>query len=80
MTKTSNISDFLKYKKAKIIVKDLEVLNKKLSGIYQELYPYKKYVPVRELLKTVTDSKTIISLHLKKNKTIVNNKGIDEEV
>lgn len=77
----SEISDFNKFKRAKKIVKELEVVIKILSLAQTGLKPFRDYTSLQETLLCIEDSKTILEIHLNHQKQILKDKGnvINEE-
>lgn len=75
---TPKIYDLQKYKRAKIIVKDLQVIIPILIKSYDALKPYMKYRPVLEVLNYLSDSKLILEVHLRNEKKIIDNNGLSE--
>lgn len=77
----TNLNDFNKYKKAKIIVKELSNLLKIIDLSIIAMKPYKKYTSVDETLLCLEDNKTILGIHLDHQKQILKNKGsVENEV
>lgn len=71
----SNTYDFNKVKKAKRIVKELEVVIKILTLAKNGLKPFRDYTSLQETLLCIDDSKTILEIHLNHNKQILKEKG-----
>lgn len=71
----NEVNDFNKYKRAKIITKELEkvlnIINLSLKG----LKPFRKYTSISETLLCLEDSKSILEIHLEHQKKILENKG-----
>jgi hypothetical protein len=72
----SKIADFKLYKKAKRIHKDLTELIEILTISSKYLTKFNKYAIIKELLKDISIKKSILLLHAKKYKSIIDNKGI----
>jgi hypothetical protein len=71
----TNISDLNKYKTAKLIVNDLHGIIHLLNNCKRDLTSYHKYLPVQDVESVITNSLTLINLHLNKYQDILNNKG-----
>lgn len=75
----NEVHDFNKLKKAKRIVKELEIVMKILNLAYAGLKPFRDYNSLQETLLCIYDSRTILQIHLDANKQILKNKGqVDE--
>lgn len=73
------INDITKYKKAKLLTKDLEKLIVILKQTKKDLAPYKKYYGMSDLLINIIDSQIYFQIHLDEQRSILNCKGeIDE--
>ena len=69
------IHNITEYKKAKIIVKDLEKILKIIQATEMSLRAYDKYRPVQYILTTISESKPIVELYLETHRIIVETKG-----
>lgn len=69
------VNDLAKYKKAKIVVRDLEQILKILGLSLKGLKPYKKYTSLSETMMALEDSRTILEVHLEHHKRILETKG-----
>lgn len=67
-----------KYKLAKVICGDLELILKVVNLSLRGLEPYRPYTPVRRLIESLKEEKSILESHLEKQKKIKKEKG--EEV
>jgi len=72
------IQSLTKYKKSKLIVKELVEVNKILRSTIKALLPYNKYTPVKNILSYIVQEKVILDLHLKKQKEIFASKGLEK--
>lgn len=72
------IVNFNNYKRAKILVKDLSGLTEALHKAYIELMKYGKYVPAKEVRKTIKEQLNVINIHLPKYKKILEKKGEED--
>jgi len=73
MAKTVN--DLSEYRKAKIIIKDLDVILKIINLSISALHHYSKYAPVNLIISTLQTNKTLLEIHYNKYKRIVETKG-----
>lgn len=71
----TNLNDFNKYKKAKLIVKELTNLLKIVDLSIKAIKPYTKYTSVGETLLCLQDNHTILSIHLEHHQQVLKNKG-----
>lgn len=71
--------DFNKYKKAKIIVSELETLLKIIDLSIKGITPFKKYNSISETLMCLNDNKTILDIHLNHYKKVIETKGSVDE-
>ena len=71
----SNLHDFNKLKKAKVIVRELTTLLKIVELSINGMTPFRKYSSIQETLACLQDNKTILSIHLEHHKQILANKG-----
>ena len=72
---TTNLNEHKSYKKAKLIVKDLTAIMDILNNTSAALVPYRRYVPIKTILKTLDSEKMLVRMFLKKYTDIMNNKG-----
>lgn len=72
------IQNLTKYKKSKLLTKELVEVNKILRITIKALLPYNKYTPVKNILSYIVQEKIVLDLHLKKQKKIFENKGLEE--
>lgn len=73
-----SINNLHKYKKAKVIVKDLENIVKAMNLSIQALSYFGKYIPVAESISVLQCNKTLLEIHLAKQKKIVDTKGRED--
>jgi len=71
----SNINNLHSYKKAKVIVKDLEQVINAMDLSIRALVHFSKYIPVRESVSILENNKTLLEIHLNKQRKIIANKG-----
>lgn len=69
------IIDLTKYKKSKIIVEDLQSIIYTLENCYKDLYRYRKYKPISDLLSKLKAEKALLKLYYKKYKLYLDSKG-----
>lgn len=67
--------DFGKYKKSKVVVKELTTLLKIIELSISGIAPFKKYTSISETLLCLQDNKTILEIHLQHHQQILKNKG-----
>lgn len=72
------INDLHKYKKSKIIVKDLEKVKELFSKFIKDMMPYTKYSPVQDAFREIHNSMTWTEIHLAHQKRILDSKGTEE--
>jgi DNA-binding ferritin-like protein len=70
---TTNIQEFKTKRKIKKAIDELSEIQKLLSVSLQGFSVYKKYTPVKEVLRSILDNKAIVDLYLKKFKKILEN-------
>lgn len=70
------IHNITEYRKAKIIVKDLERILKILEAAETSLRAYDKYRPVQYILTTMVSEKNILKVYLESHRLIIDNKGL----
>ena len=63
------------YRKAKVVVKDLEKALKLLKATQAGLSNYKNYKPIRAILTTINEEIIFVKLALDKYKIILETKG-----
>lgn len=69
------VSDLIKYKKSKVVFNDLIAIRKHLEDCIIKLEKYKQYMPVKESLAVLRDSKTIIDIHYSTHKRVIESLG-----
>ena len=67
----TDLEEYKQYKKAKLIVKDIEIILPYLAGIKKTLANYYKYVPVKNVFTSIVDNQAILNAALKKYKKII---------
>jgi len=75
----SNISNLDNYKRAKVIVKELQEVIKVMSLTIRALTFFKKYKTVMETVGLLKDNKVLLEIHLAKQKRIIELKGLEED-
>jgi Fe2+ or Zn2+ uptake regulation protein len=75
----TKVYDLQKYKRAKLIVKDIQSILPVIIKSYESLKPYMKYRTVMDTLDVLNDSKLILEIHLKNEKKIIDNNGLSED-
>lgn len=70
------IDEYKQYKRAKILVSDLEKIIRIINLSISALHHFSKYAPVNQIISTLQTNKTILEIHLNKYKKIVENKGV----
>lgn len=73
------VNDLTKYKKALLYVKELDKLKQSMTKALSDLEPYKKYIPAQECIEVLSNSLTIVNVHLNHQKKIVETKGQKNE-
>lgn len=74
------IFDAFKYKKAKTLVEDISEILSLLDVFLPLLMKYKKYTPVKHIINSTLDAKSLLTNHLRKQREIVRLKGqVDEK-
>lgn len=68
-------NDLVKYKKSKILVKDLLDLIALLEKAQKDLKPYSKYNGISDILTRIYDTRSLMLIHLNKQKKIMESKG-----
>lgn len=74
----SNVYNLQKYKRAKTIVKELQIVLPILKSSYTALKPYIKYRAVMECINTIHDAEIILETHLRNEKKVISNNGLEE--
>jgi hypothetical protein len=74
--KTVNLTTYSTRKKAELIVSDLEAIIKITNQFAEQLVKYRKYIPVREILKEVGSQKLLIRMFHKKYSDVMNENKI----
>lgn len=69
------IYNLTEYRKAQVVVKDLEKALTILKATQISLKTYSKYVPVKHILTTISQEKEFLKLHLERYKIILETKG-----
>lgn len=67
--------DFGKYKKSKVVVKELTTLLKIIELSISGITPFTKYNSIPETLMCLRDNKIILEVHLQHHQNIIKNKG-----
>jgi len=70
-----NIHDITKIKKAKLIVKELEMALQVIELSIVGLKPFKKYTGIKETIYSLNDNKETLNFHLEEWTEILNSKG-----
>lgn len=65
---TTNIQEYKTKRKIKKVIEELTEVQKLLSITLQGFSVYKKYTPVKEILRSILDNKALVDLYLKKFK------------
>lgn len=71
----NNLSDFKKYKKAKVQIEHLESILKALDLSLRAFKLFQVYTPVDRIVSVMQVEKKILENYLKEQKEVVNNKG-----
>lgn len=71
---SNEVIDLKEYKKAKVLVKELEELIKIINLSINALSMYKKYVPVMECISMLQSNKTILEIHYHRYKRLIEKK------
>lgn len=74
----NNISSLTKYRRAKIIIKDLAIAIRTMNLAIDALSYFSKYIPVMETISVLQNNKTLLEIHLNKQNKILKNKGKEE--
>ena len=70
-----SIHNITEYKKAQVIVKDLEKVLMVLNATEASLMNYDRYRPVSHILTTLSNEKILLELYLEQYKLVVETKG-----
>jgi len=73
------VSSLKKYRLAKKLVDDLETMVSLLNETKAKLKPYRHYYPMRTILENIVRNQEILSVHLKRQKLVITNKGNVED-
>lgn len=69
------IHNITEYKKALVIVKEIEKIIKVLNATESSLRTFEKYRPVQSILTTILQEKSLLQIYLEQYKIIVETKG-----
>lgn len=72
---TINLNEYKNHQKAVLIVNDLSAIIKILNSLSESLMPYRKYVPVKAILKTLEAERMVLRMFLKKYTDILNDEN-----
>lgn len=72
---TTNINDLQKYKRAKVVVKELKYGITLIDVAIKGFEKIKKYTAIQAVLLELKDAKAILSIHLENHQQIIKNKG-----
>lgn len=72
------VNNLDKYKRAKYLVKELETVLSLINKAYEDLKPYKLFNPVVQSLNALGDSRSIVQIHLRKERRVLESKGKEE--
>lgn len=72
-----SINNITKYKKAKILTKQLSEALANVNKSIELLEIFKKFSPVQDSLWSLKDSKQILQIHLNIQKDILDKKGLE---
>lgn len=70
-----SIYNITEYKKAQVVVKDLEKVLKIINATEVSLSNYKKYKSVLYILTTLNNEKSLLEIYLEQYKIILETKG-----
>ena len=73
-----SLNDIHKFKKAKVLTKELEHIVSIINNAVLQLENYKKYIVVRDSVDMLKESKQMLEIHIKTQKLIIENKGLIE--
>ena len=68
----TNLKQYKNIKRAKAITNDLELILNIINNNIKLLNPYKKYIPVKDVLGNLQENYKLIDLYYKKYKEIAN--------
>lgn len=71
----TNIKDYTRYKKSKIIAEDLLEVVAILNNTIKQLEPYTKYKYIGTCIRMLHDSEVYLNVHLKRHVKVVEQKG-----
>lgn len=71
----TNLTDYKNKKKVTILHKELSDAVTKLSASIELLKGHTKYIPVQESISVLSNSRTLLEIHLFKCKKILDEKG-----
>lgn len=69
------IYNITEYKKAQVIVKDLEKVIKVINAAETSLISHDRYRPVAHILTTLSNEKALLQIYLEQYKVILETKG-----
>lgn len=69
---TINLNEYKNYQKALLIINDLNAILKILNTLSEALIKYRKYIPVKAVLKVIEAERMILKMYLKKYTDIIN--------
>lgn len=72
---TTNINDLQKYKRAKVVVKELKYGITLIDVAIKGFEKIKKYTAIQAVLLELRDAKAILEIHLDSHMKIIENKG-----
>lgn len=67
--------DLHKYQRSIKLTKDINTILIKLNNALSSLEEYKHYNPVKDIIRSMENNKTILEIHLNKERHIMKNKG-----
>lgn len=70
-----SLFNITEYRKAKVIVKELDKALKLINAAEASLKNYAKYRPVYNILTTIVSEKPFLEIYLEQNKIILETKG-----
>lgn len=74
---TVKVNDLNKYKLALHYTKELNEILRIMNEAEHALLQYANYVPVRGVLKSIQDNKTIVEIHANSQQRVVDSKGLE---
>lgn len=72
---TMTIHNITEYKKAQVIVKDLEKAIKVINAAETSLLGYDRYRPIAHILTTLSNEKALLQIYLEQYQIILETKG-----